>query len=158
MISTLFCCRINEKDDKIPYQVTISIPSHIEADQYVPGNILYSDMSAFYTTNENETTVIVGQTERSVLPYTEGIGTEATFSYITSFAQVNVTHVLLADFKRGCIRMLDPTTNRTEQVLGICRERPLGYFQVDGKLMESRFGPITGFTYHHGQESIYIFE
>ena len=126
---------------------------------FMPGNMLYTDIFALYTTNGPTTTVIVGQTHRfPALDYAEGIGLNATFSKITSFAQINASHVLLADSQRGCIRILDRYTNQTQHFVGLCEKTTRDTPQINGNLSHSRFGEISGFIYLLEQNFIYILE
>ena len=150
---------MNENNNIIPYRSTNDTPAHIEADLFMSGNMLYADIYALYSTNGAQTMVVVGQTHRfPPLDYTEGKGINATFSRITSFAQINTSQVLVADSQRGCIRLLDRNTNQTQQFVGICKKTSCDTPQANKNISHSRFGEISGFVYHHQQQVIYIFE
>ena len=150
---------MNENNDIILYRTTNDTPAHIEADIFIPSNMLYADIYALYTTNGSKTTVVVGQTHRfPPFDYTEGKGINATFSKITSFAQINASQVFVADSQRGCIRLLDWNTNQTQQFVGICKKTSWDTPQANKNISHCRFGEISGFVYHHQQQVIYIFE
>ena len=90
------------------FATTDSNVYHIEADQYVPGNILFSDRHALKTTDGTTTWLIAGSSSSG---YSTSSGSSARFNYITGFHQVSATRVFLVDHRNHCMRMLDRTSN-----------------------------------------------
>lgn len=139
------------------YIETGDTPFHIEADKYVSGNILFSDLQALVTSNGRNQSAVVSQYIRwPFLPYKEGVGANATFSSITSFVQPNEKQVLAADSNHGCIREIDRDTNQTKAVIGICGETSWDTQPVNGELLKSVFGKITAIAHH--VDVVYIIE
>ena len=96
-------------DAMTTFATTDSYVYHIEADQYVPGNILFSDGHALKTTDGTTTWLIAGSaTSRG---YSTSSGSSARFRYIFGFHQVSATRVFLVDTYNHCMRMLDRTSN-----------------------------------------------
>ena len=81
---------------------------HIEPDQYVPGNILFSDAHSLKTTDGTTTSLIAGSSSSG---YSTSSGSSARFRDITGFHQVTSTRVFLVDTGNHCMRMLDRTSN-----------------------------------------------
>lgn len=89
--------------------------------------------------------------------YQEGIGKNATFSYIRSFAQLNETHVIIADSARGCIRIINRITNQTRRLVGICDDDASSFDRpTDGDLETSTFNKLACIAYFRGV--IYVLE
>ena len=100
------------------FVTTESSVYHLERDDFVPGNIIYSDYNALKTTDGNDTYNIAGiATQRG---YVEGVGTVARFCYISSFLQLSTDRVLITDFLNHCLRLLDRITNETLTFVGNC--------------------------------------
>ena len=55
--------------------------------------------------------------------YIEGVGANARFSYIRSFIQLSISHVILTDHENHCLRSVDRTTNETLTYTGNCTNR-----------------------------------
>ena len=91
---------------------------HIEPDDHIRGNILFSDKCSLKTTDGIVTTTIVGDALKC--DYVEGVGTEARFSAILGFLQISKTQVVVADYDFYCLRMIDRNTLRTSPYLGSC--------------------------------------
>ena len=87
---------------------------HIDTDQRIPGNLLYSDGNSL----KSGDSIIVG----AAIPagYEEGIGNAVRFCRITSFVQLNASTVLAVDSCNHCIRLVDRTTNETSRFAGRC--------------------------------------
>lgn len=132
--------------------------SHLEEDQFVAGNILFSEYQALLTTDGQSQDVIVGQHGFwPIYDYQEGIGTNATFRTISSFAQLNRTHTLIADRDNGCIRSLNRLTNETSHFSGICEHlkgspKPA----IDGSRLNATFWKINSLTLY--KTTLYIVE
>lgn len=88
-------------------------------DNYLPGNILFSDVHTLKTTDRNSVTLIVGSLEG----YEDGVGNVAEFNWITGFYQLNKTHVLLSDSVNCCLRLVNRLTNETSSYVGNCTNR-----------------------------------
>ena len=90
------------------FVATDSVVYHIEPDQYVPGNILFSDSHSLKTTDGTTTSLIAGSSSSG---YSMSSGSSARFRDITGFHQVTSTRVFLVDTGNHCMRMLDRTSN-----------------------------------------------
>ena len=102
------------------FVTTESNVNHIEADQYVPGNILFSDGHALKTTDGTTTWLIAGSPSSS--GYSTSSGSSARFYYLSGFHQVSATRVFLVDRNNHCMRMLDRTSNASYvSYAGYCR-------------------------------------
>ena len=125
---------------------------HLAHDYFINGNILYCTHQAMLTTSGKTSSLIVGQNyveTSTMIPYVEGVGENASFTEITSFAQMNQTHVLLADSHHGCIRSVNRKTNSTRHVAGLCQRVSWADELKDGDLQTSRFYIIGSITYHN---------
>lgn len=65
-----------------------------------------------------EILVISGSVE--IPGYIEGAALDARFNGITSFLQLNKTHVVIADYFNHCLRLLNRLTNTTSPYVGVC--------------------------------------
>ena len=90
------------------FVTTESYVYHIEPDQYVPGNILFSDGHALKTTDGTTTSLIAGSSSSG---YSTSSGSSARFNYLFGFHQITATRVFLVDSYNHCMRMLDRTSN-----------------------------------------------
>ena len=81
---------------------------HIEPDQYIPGNILFSDRYALKTTDGTTTSLIAGSSSAG---YSTSSGSSARFNDMTGFHQITATRVFLVDSNNHCMRMLDRISN-----------------------------------------------
>ena len=92
---------------------------HLEPDLYVPGNILFTDGNFLKTTNGSITLLIVGISH--IGAYSEGAGTDATFTHISgAFLQTSPEEVLILDCSNHCVRSIDRVTNQTAPYAGFC--------------------------------------
>ena len=139
------------------YIDTGDTPFHIEADLYIPGNIIFSDLQALLTSDGINKTVFVSQYVRwPYMPYREGKGMNATFSSITSFVQPDENTVYAADSNHGCVREIDRDSNQTKPLVGICEKTTYDTQPSNGRLLNSRFSKITAIAYH--DNVMYIIE
>lgn len=93
--------------------------SHMEMDQFIPDNILFSAGTSLYSTDGNITSLIVGGRENK--RYAEGVGGSVAFDRcICGFNQLNATHVILTDIFNHCHRILNRCTNQTSLLAGNC--------------------------------------
>lgn len=112
---------------------------HMEVDEYIEGNILFSDGSALKTTDGTETKTIAGQAIQG--GYREGLGTTARFKDVSGFHQISSSKVILADNANRCIRLVDRRTRHTQTFFGSCAKA--GYPDVGPlALLNQPFGII----------------
>ena len=78
---------------------------HMEADLYVPGNVIYNDRSSLKTSNGTGWKIIAGATKELV--YKEGTGGDARFSRTIRFTQISRTQIVVSDTYNHCLRLLD---------------------------------------------------
>lgn len=88
-------------------------------DKYLPGNVLFNDMSAVKTSNGKVTQTVAGK------PYghgnEHGIGEAAKMGIITGLHQVNASTLLAVDSWNHCIRWIDRPTGQTGLFVGRCK-------------------------------------
>ena len=100
-------------------------------DLLIPGNILYCDHFTIKTTDGTQSVLLAGV--ESTTGYTNGAGETAKFNKIASFVQLNSSHVVIADRRNSCIRLLDRTDNTVSDYAGRCH----AYGYLDGKFAEA---------------------
>ena len=134
------------------FVTTESNVNHIEADQYVPGNILFSDGHALKTTDGTTTWLIAGSPSSS--GYSTSSGSSARFYYLSGFHQVSATRVFLVDRNNHCMRMLDRTSNASYvSYAGYCRSS--GY--ADGTSRARFYYPQSAIADNHGYHYVTTF-
>ena len=99
----------------------------MEEDQYIPGNIIYTDGYSIKTSNGQTTSIVVGNATSS--GYTEGRGANARFQYIFDILQLTSEELLVPDYSNYCIRHVNRTTGNTTQYIGQCRKSGSGQVQ-----------------------------
>lgn len=94
---------------------------HIEVDLRDENRLLFSDGCSLKSRHldGNASMTLTGSTYEC--SYIEGHGTEARFTEITGFTQVNFTTILTVDVGNHCLRMFNEETGRTTQFIGKCR-------------------------------------
>lgn len=106
--------------------------THLEADSYRVGNIIYSQMSAILTTDGSSTSLVAGSggldMSRESFGYLNGIGGDAKFDRILCFIQLSPEQVILVDYVNGCLRSVDRSTNMTSDYAGNCIPHSTGPF------------------------------
>ena len=91
---------------------------HIEADLFMPGNVLYTDGNSLKTTN--------GKTKQSIVGvpagrgYKEGTGDAVRFGFITAFHQFAKNKVIVIDNGNHCVRVVDRNTRMSTAFAGLC--------------------------------------
>ncbi|KAF6033450.1 hypothetical protein EB796_008239 [Bugula neritina] len=105
----------------------------MKKDEYIPGNILFTDMHSLRTTNGISVSTIAGSPTSS--GYSTSAGTSGRFNHLYGFYQKNRTHVIVADFGNACLRMVDRTNGHISQFAGTCRSAghrngQVGYAQL----------------------------
>jgi len=73
----------------------------MKKDEYIPGNILFTDMHSLRTTNGISVSTIAGSPTSS--GYSTSAGTSGRFNHLYGFYQKNRTHVIVADFGNACL-------------------------------------------------------
>lgn len=148
-----YCFRTIQNEELAPVLKTQKdTAKHIAHDYFIGGNLLFCIHQALLTTDLKTQSVIVGQNyveTSTIIPYKEGVGVNASFTKITAFAQMNRTHVLLADSGHGCIRSVNRLTNMTQHVAGLCQRVSWSDDLVDSDLQNSRFYRIGSIAYHN---------
>lgn len=82
--------------------------------------------------NDEEPHKIVGGSTKG---YQDGKGEDAQFKLITSFAQLNTTHIALVDHESHCLRMVDRPQRSATTLAGQCGQPG----HIDGSLLSSKF-------------------
>ena len=113
------CCRIRfgkvETFLKTEHYAYSMVP-----DQFVEGNILFSDGSSLKTTDGESIHLIVG--EPRATGYVEGTASFAKLNWIHGIYQLNHTHLLVLDSRNHCLRLVHRETNHTAPFVGKCGE------------------------------------
>jgi len=91
----------------------------MEEDEYIPGNILFTDLHSLRTTDGISVSTIAGSPKSR--GYNNSSGTSARFNGLYGFYQKNSTHVIVADYGNACLRMIDRTTGQISQFAGTCQ-------------------------------------
>lgn len=91
---------------------------HMDLDQYIDGNVLFSDTNALKTGGSRATQTIAGQAKEK--GYREGVGVAARFGQLSGFYQINNRKVIVADFYNHCLRQVDRRTGQTMLFAGTC--------------------------------------
>lgn len=100
------------------YLNTTGMVYHMEKDLSREGFIMFSDGASLETTNGKTTYKIVGVADQT--GYMEGVGRAARFGWITGFAQLNETHVMIVDSQNHCLRIVDRRINTSGKFVGEC--------------------------------------
>jgi len=124
---------LNSYDNADEYSETSSRVYHMENDECIPGNILFIDGHSLRTTNGISVSTIAGSPRYS--GYNDSSGTSGRFKYLYGFYQKNRTHVIVADYRNACLRMIDRTNGHISQFAGTCqsagnRDGRVGYAQL----------------------------
>ena len=90
----------------------------MEFDRYIQGFVAYTAEHALMTGNGTTTHVIAGNSAQ--IGYKEGVGADARFNRVLSFAQISEKLVIVADLRNHCLRLIDRTTNNTSEFSGLC--------------------------------------
>jgi len=114
-----FLCRLNGYKKAEVYSTSTSIVHYMEKDEYIPGNILFTDGYSLRTTNGSSVSTIAGSPTSS--GYSTSSGTSGRFSSLYGFYQKNRTHVIVADYSNACLRMIDRTNRHNSQFAGTCQ-------------------------------------
>lgn len=126
----------------------------MQIDLYLANHIVFADGCSLKTLNTvtRETTNIAGNS--TICGYEENIGTKARFRIITSFSQLNQTHLILTDIYNHCIRMVNRYNNATTTWAGECGTNGT----TMGKLLEARFHLPEEVLLSETEQKIYLAE
>lgn len=102
------------------YISTEDFVENMAMDQYMDGNLLFSDGASLKTTNGVATEIIAGQAAEK--GYVEGSGEAARFSVITGFHQINSDKVAVVDNGNHCLRVVHRLNGQSEPWTGSCTE------------------------------------
>ena len=151
MTLSLYNCRITYYRMEGYYTPHIHAPVlHIEKDLTNPNNLIIAHWSSLKILDQNfQEHLIAGQTETS--GFRDGEGSNALFTWVTSFIQSDTRHVLVVDHYSHCIRVIDRQTNGTSTYADICE---YGGHNDQG-LSQSRFyNPYT--ILRHPNNLLYV--
>lgn len=109
----------------------------MENDPFLAGNVLFSDGCSVKTTNGTHTVRLVGKA--AVEGYNNGVGREARFRWVTGFAILSSSAVLLADQGNYCFRLMDRMTLEVTDFAGSCSSSGLR----DGIGTRAKFSHIS---------------
>lgn len=117
LLSSLYTslCRLDKTTSRIETFVnTTTIVWHMEEDRFIPGNILYSEISRMKTTDGNTTTTV--------------IDSASSPAHFLVFHQLNDTLIVSTDIALPCLRLIDRTIhNRTTTLAGLCSNSGYGF-------------------------------
>ena len=80
----------------------------MEADEYSPGNILYTNRHSLSTTDGVNSQILAGNA--TVRGYKEGRAQSALFRTITGFTQISPKRIIIVDKENHCLRLLEYPT------------------------------------------------
>lgn len=98
---------------------TEDVVYHMDRDQYIEGNLLFSDLHSLKTTDGRTTQIIAGD-DLINGGYREASGRKARFRYITAFCQISKTTVVVNDNGNHCLRLIDRPSGQTRTLSGSC--------------------------------------
>lgn len=93
---------------------------HCEPDQYLEGNVVFTQDFSLHTTDGTTSTNIAGHTSNG---YKDGVGEGAMFYFVWGFYQWNKTTLLVVDSDNNCIRHVSRITRQTGSLAGGCTTR-----------------------------------
>ena len=93
----------------------------MEVDLYVPNNVLYLDSSGLFTTSKSSTDRL---TQNLI----------GKFNFITSFAQLNSTHIIVTDTQMHCLYSYNRVNKKKSEFAGSCSAKG----STDGSLKNAR--------------------
>jgi len=144
------------------YSRTSSSVLRMEEDEYIPGNILFTDLHSLRTTNGFSISTIAGSPTTS--GYSTSSGTSGRFNCLYGFYQKNRTHVIVADYGNACLRMIDRTNGNISQFAGTCqsaghRDGRVGYayFYNPRQMLLDKTSPTTLIVSQHRSSSSYAY-
>ena len=82
----------------------------MEFDEFIPGNILYTDRFSMKTTDGVSTQLVAGNPATG--GFRDGKGLFARFRTIRGFTQISKTVVVLTDYDSSCLRQIDRERGR----------------------------------------------
>ena len=92
----------------------------MEFDEFIPGNILYTDRFSMKTTDGVSTQLVAGNPATG--GFRDGKGLFARFRTIRGFTQISKTVVVLTDYDSSCLRQIDRKTGQTSGYSGTCND------------------------------------
>lgn len=130
---------------------------HMEQDiKYYGDHLLYSDGHALLTTDGVQQHFYVAGVA-SIPGYVEGSTSQARFSYILGFYQMNSSHVLVADNGNDCLRMIDRYRRLTHTFMGVCKSPSYSGDPVNGYNVGFN-RPISLLNYKENGKFLYLVE
>lgn len=125
----------------------------MEADKYIPGNVLYAASHQLQTTNGNSSSVIIGKLGDNFdrQSYQPGGEDTAKFDVIAGFVQLSPSMVLASDRGHHCLRTINRITRETEVFSGTCTKE--GFTDGLKPLFRSPWGLILD---ERGLQKIYV--
>ena len=113
---------------------------HIAADPQTPGNIIFADSHALFTTDGKTVSLIAGSfgTQSG---FQEGVGIRARFSKINSFVVVSKSLLIVVDEGNRCLIQVNLVTKQTQQFSGLCGSTTAE--TIDGDKDTARFGNMV---------------
>ena len=100
-IQFFYLFRLDADSVVTTFRTTESTVTHIDVDEFVHVNIIFSDYNVLKTTDGNYTYNVVGKATQQ--GYVEDVGTVARFKFIHSFLQISTNLVLITDNRNHCV-------------------------------------------------------
>lgn len=98
----------------------------IKEDRYKPGTFYFTSGAAIwrYVPGQEVSVLLGNETQKDINSgYRDGRASEALFSLINGFVQLNQSQMAIADYINGCIRLYDFTTGNVSTIVGVCDAR-----------------------------------
>lgn len=138
--------------EKEKYSPTIypSTANHIEEDKKNTGQLIIATFQSLGTLqSDKRLETFVGNSRSG---YREGQGLSAKFNLITSFHQVNSSHIIVVDKRNHCLRLVNRTTNSTSSFAGRCGSDGFN----DGEGTEARFNEPHAIVSAYRKDQYYL--
>jgi len=127
-----------------------STANHIEEDEKNTGQLIIATFQSLGTLqHDKHLETFVGNSQSG---YREGQGLSARFNLITSFHQVNFSHIIVVDKRNHCLRLVNRTTNSTSPFAGRCGSHGFN----DGEGTEARFNEPHTIVSAHRTDQYYL--
>lgn len=90
----------------------------MEADCFLPGNIIYTEQHSLKTSNGSSSSILSGR--MTEYGYYDGIGEGAMLNNPLGFVQLSPAHVVVCDTGNHCLRLIDRFSGMTTEFAGKC--------------------------------------
>lgn len=90
---------------------------HMEPDLYIPGNVIYTDHCALKTTDGITSSIVSGY---ATCYNHKWAGDITRFWHLTGFRQISPSKVVVVDYLKHCLKLIDRVTLQVSRYAGVC--------------------------------------